>query len=151
LDFLQPRLSDVLGIPVVEDEGLYGWLKGEKSLKDCVSFSVIRELALLSPGKDLRSLQSLIARRALDEALSTEGKAWDYILINSPDLVGRNELPLVLPTGRRVILVGEYGKTTVGDTRKTIEITRQNRWKIHGMLLRDAPARLTQRGGGNEG
>ena len=151
LDFVQPRLSDVLGIPVVEDEGLYGWLKGEKSLKDCVSFSVIRELALLSPGKDLRSLQSLIARRALDEALSTEGKAWDYILINSPDLVVRNELPLVLPTGRRVILVGEYGKTTVGDTRKTIEITRQNRWKIHGMLLRNAPTRLTQRGGGNEG
>jgi uncharacterized protein involved in exopolysaccharide biosynthesis/Mrp family chromosome partitioning ATPase len=151
LDFVQPRLSDVLGIPVVEDKGLYGWLKGEKSLKDCVSFSVIRELALLSPGKDLRSLQSLIARRALDEALSTEGKAWDYILINSPDLVGRNELPLVLPTGRRVILVGEYGKTTVGNTRKTIEITRQNGWKIHGMLLRNAPARLTQRGGGNEG
>jgi uncharacterized protein involved in exopolysaccharide biosynthesis len=151
LDFLQPRLSDVLGIPVVEGEGLYGWLKGEKSLKDCVSFSVIRELALLSPGKDLRSLQSLIARRSLDEALSTEGKAWDYILINSPDLIGQNELPLVLPIGRRVILVGEYGKSTIGDTKKTIEITRQNRWKMHGMLLRNAPARLTLRGGGNEG
>jgi uncharacterized protein involved in exopolysaccharide biosynthesis/Mrp family chromosome partitioning ATPase len=151
LDFSHPRLSDVLGIPVEEDEGLYGWLKGEKSLKDCVAFSVIRELALLSPGKDLRSLQSLIARRALDESLSTEGKAWDYILINSPDLIGRNELPLVLPTGRKIILVGEYGKTTIGDSKKTIQIAHQNEWKIHGMLLRHCPEWRTKRGGGNEG
>jgi MinD-like ATPase involved in chromosome partitioning or flagellar assembly len=141
----------VLGIPVVEDEGLYGWLKGEKSLKDCVAYSVIRELALLSPGKDLRSLQSLIARRALDDALSTEGKEWDYILINSPDLIGRNELPLVLPTGRKIILVGEYGETTIGDSKKTIQIAHQNEWKIHGMLLRNCPEWRTKRGGGNEG
>jgi hypothetical protein len=150
LDFSQPRLSDVLGIPVAENEGLYGWLRGEKSLKDCVAFSVVRELALLSPGKDLRSLQGLIARRALDEALLTEGKAWDYILINSPDLIGRNELPLVLPTGRKVILVAEYGKTTIGDSKKTILIAHQNEWMIHGMLLRNAPAGYTKRGGGNE-
>jgi uncharacterized protein involved in exopolysaccharide biosynthesis len=151
LDFSQPRLSDVLGIPVAENEGLYGWLRGEKSLKDCVAFSVVRELALLSPGKDLRSLQSLIARRPLDDALLTEGKEWDYILINSPDLVGRNELPLVLPTGRKVILVAEYGETTIGDSKKTIHIANQNGWMIHGMLLRNAPARYTKRGGGNEG
>jgi uncharacterized protein involved in exopolysaccharide biosynthesis len=151
LDFSQPRLSDVLGIPVAENEGLYGWLRGEKSLKDCVAFSVVRELALLSPGKDLRSLQSLIARRPLDDVLLTEGKAWDYILINSPDLIGRNELPLVLPTGRKVILVAEYGETTIGDSKKTIYIANQNGWMIHGMLLRNAPARYTKRGGGNEG
>jgi capsular polysaccharide biosynthesis protein len=150
LDFSQPRLSDVLGIPVAENEGLYGWLRGEKSLKDCVAFSVVRELALLAPGKDLRSLQSLIARRPLDDALLTEGKAWDYILINSPDLIGRNELPLVLPSGRKVILVAEYGKTTIGDSKKTIHIAHQNEWMIHGMLLRNAPARYTKRGGGNE-
>jgi uncharacterized protein involved in exopolysaccharide biosynthesis len=150
LDFSHPRLSDVLGIPVVEGEGLYGWLKGEKSLRDCVAFSVIRELALLAPGKDLRSLQSLIARRSLDDALSTEGKAWDYILINCPDLIGRNELPLVLPTGRKIILVGEYGKTTIGDSKKTIQIAHQNEWKIHGMLLRNCPQWRTKRGGGNE-
>ena len=151
LDFSQPRLSDVLGIPVAENEGLYGWLRGEKSLKDCVAFSVVRELALLSPGKDLRSMQSLIARRPLDDALLTEGKAWDYILINSPDLIGRNELPLVLPTGRKVILVAEYGETTIGDSKKTIHIANQNGWMIHGMLLRNSPARYTKRGGGNEG
>ena len=151
LDFLQPRLSDVLGIPVGPNGGLYAWLQDEKSLKDYVSFSVIRELALLSPGKDLRSLQNLMARRSLDDALLTEGKEWDYILINSPDLIGQNELPLALPTGRRVILVAEYGKTTIGDSRKTIYIIGQNRWKIHGMLLRNAPQRLTKRGGGNEG
>jgi uncharacterized protein involved in exopolysaccharide biosynthesis len=151
LDFLQPRLSEVLGIPVAENEGLYGWLRGEKSLKDCVAFSVIRELALLSPGKDLRSLQSLIARRPLDDALLTEGKAWDYILINSPDLIGRNELPLVLPTGRKIILVAEYGKTTIGNAQKTIHVCHQNGWAIHGILLRNSPYWRTKRGGGNEG
>jgi uncharacterized protein involved in exopolysaccharide biosynthesis len=150
LDFLQPRLSDVLGIPVVTNGGLYGWLQGDKPIKDYVSFSVIRELALLSPGSDLRSLQSLMARRSLDDALSTEGKAWDYILINSPDLIGRNELPLALPTGRKVVLVGEYGKTTIGHSQKTIQIVRQNEWKIHGMLLRSSPDSKTKRGGGNE-
>jgi uncharacterized protein involved in exopolysaccharide biosynthesis len=150
LDFSQPRLSDVLGIPVAENEGLYGWLGGEKSLKDSVAFSVIQELALLAPGKDLRSLQSLIARRPLDDALLTEGKAWDYILINSPDLVGRNELPLVLPTGRKVILVAEYGKTTIGNAQKTIHVCHQNGWPIHGMLLRSSPPWRTKRGGGNE-
>ena len=150
LDFSHPRLSDVLGIPVGPNGGLYGWLQDEKSLKDCVSFSVIRELALLSPGKDLRSLQNLMARRALDDALLTEGKEWDYILINSPDLIGQNELPLALPTGRRVILAAEYGKTTIGNSRKTIYIVGQNGWKIHGMLLRNAPLRLTKRSGGNE-
>jgi tyrosine-protein kinase Etk/Wzc len=150
LDFSQPRLSDVLGIPVAENEGLYGWLGGEKSLNDCVAYSVVRELALLSPGGDLRSLQSLIARRALDDALLVEGKAWDYILINSPDLIGRNELPLVLPTGRKVILVGEYGKTTIGNAQKTIHVCQQNQWSIHGMLLRNSPSWRTKRGGGNE-
>lgn len=151
LDFLQPRLSDVLGIPVAENEGLYGWLRGEKSLKDCVAFSVVRELALLSPGKDLKSLQSLIARRPLDDALLTDGKAWDYILINSPDLIGRNELPLVLPTGRKIILVAEYGKTTIRNAQKTIHVCHQNGWPIHGMLLRNSPKWRTKLGGGNEG
>jgi uncharacterized protein involved in exopolysaccharide biosynthesis len=150
LDFLQPRLSDVLGIPMGGGEGLYGWLSGEKSLNDCVAYSVVRELALLSPGRDLRSLQSLIARRALDDALLVEGKAWDYILINSPDLIGRNELPLVLPTGRKVILVGEYGETTIGNAQETIHVCQQNQWSIHGMLLRNSPSWRTKRGGGNE-
>jgi uncharacterized protein involved in exopolysaccharide biosynthesis len=151
LDFLNPRLSAVLGIPCPDKGGLYQWLQDEKSLRDCVAFSVIRELSLLSPGSDLRSLQNLMARRSLDDALSTEGKTWDYILINCPDLIGQNELPLALPTGRRVILVAEYGKTTIGDSQKTMRIIQQNGWKIHGMLLRNAPARLTQRGGGDEG
>jgi len=150
LDFLNPRLSNVLGIPCSSSGGLSQWLQDDKSLKDCVSFSVIRELALLSPGGDLRSLQNLMARRFLDDALGTEGKAWDYILINCPDLMGQNELPLTLPTGRRVILVAEYGKTTIGDSQKTIQIIRQNEWKIHGMLLRNSPDRETLRGGGNE-
>jgi uncharacterized protein involved in exopolysaccharide biosynthesis len=147
LDFLNPRLSDVLGIPCPDKGGLYQWLQAEKSLKDCVTFSVIRELSLLSPGGDLRSLQNLMARRSLDDALGTEGKAWDYILINCPDLVGQNELPLALPTGRRVILVAEHGKTTIGDSQKTIQIIRQNGWKIHGMILRNSPEGSTQRGG----
>jgi hypothetical protein len=150
LDFLNPRLSDVLGIPCPDKGGLYQWLQDDKTLKDCVSFSVIRELSLLSPGGDLRSLQNLMARRSLDDALGTEGKAWDYILINCPDLVGQNELPLTLPTGRRVILVAEHGKTTIGDSQKTIQIIRQNGWKIHGMILRNSPERTTQRGGANE-
>ena len=150
LDFLNPRLSDVLGIPCPDKGGLYQWLQAEKSLKDCVTFSVIRELSLLSPGGDLRSLQNLMARRSLDDALGTEGKAWDYILINCPDLVGQNELPLALPTGRRVILVAEHGKTTIGDSQKTIQIIRQNGWKIHGMILRNSPEGSTQRGGANE-
>jgi hypothetical protein len=148
LDFLNPRLSRVLGIPCPDQGGLYQWLQDNQSLKDCVAFSVIRELSLLSPGGDLRSLQNLMARRSLDEALSTEGKAWDYILINCPDLVGQNELPLALPTGRRVILVGEYGKTTIGDSQKTIRIVQQNGWKIHGMTLRNCPEAVTLRGGG---
>ena len=147
LDFLNPRLSNVLGIPCSSSGGLSQGLQDDKSLKDCVSFSVIRELALLSPGGDLRSLQNLMARRFLDDALGTEGKAWDYILINCPDLIGQNELPLTLPTGRRVILVAEYGKTTIGDSQKTIQIIRQNEWKIHGMLLRNSPERVTLRGG----
>ena len=150
LDFLNPRLSDVLGIPCPDKGGLYQWLQAEKSLKDCVTFSVFRELSLLSPGGDLRSLQNLMARRSLDDALGTEGKAWDYILINCPDLVGQNELPLALPTGRRVILVAEHGKTTIGDSQKTIQIIRQNGWKIHGMILRNSPEGSTQRGGANE-
>ena len=148
LDFLNPRLSDVLGIPCPDKGGLYQWLQDEKSLKGCVTFSVIRELSLLSPGGDLRSLQNLMARRSLDDALGTEGKAWDYILINCPDLVGQNELPLALPTGRRVILVAEHGKTTIGDSQKTIQIVRQNGWKIHGMILRNSPEGSTQREGG---
>jgi hypothetical protein len=148
LDFLNPRLSNVLGIPCSDQGGLYQWLQDDKSLKDCVAFSVIRELSLLSPGGDLRSLQNLMARRSLDEALSTEGKAWDYILINCPDLVGQNELLLTLPTGRRVILVAEYGKTTIGDSQKTIRIVQQNGWKIHGMTLRNCPEAITLRGGG---
>ena len=150
LDFLNPRLSDVLGITCPDKGGLYQWLQDEKSLKDCVTFSVIRELSLLSPGGDLRSLQNLMARRSLDDALGTEGKAWDYILINCPDLVGQNELALALPTGRRVILVAEYGKTTIGDSQKTIQVVRQNGWKIHGMILRNSPEGATQRGGANE-
>jgi uncharacterized protein involved in exopolysaccharide biosynthesis len=150
LDFLNPRLSNVLGIPCPDQGGLYQWLQDNKSLKDCVAFSVIRELSLLSPGGDLRSLQNLMARRSLDEALSTEGKAWDYILINCPDLIGQNELPLTLPTGRRVILVAEYGKTTIGDSQKTIRIVQQNGWKIHGMTLRNCPEAVTLRGGGNK-
>jgi len=150
LDFLNPRLSDVLGIPCPDKSGLYQWLQDEKLLKDCVTFSVIRELSLLSPGGDLRSLQNLMARRSLDDALGTEGKAWDYILINCPDLVGQNELPLALPTGRRVILVAEHGRTTIGDSQKIIQIVRQNGWKIHGMILRNSPGGTTQRGGANE-
>ena len=151
LDFLNPRLSDVLGIPCPDKSGLYQWLQDEKTLKDCVSYSVIKELSLLSPGSDLRSLQNLMARRSLDDALSTEGKTWDYILINCPDLIGQNELPLALPTGRRVILVAEYGKTTIGDSQKTMRIIQQNGWKIHGMTLRNCPESATLRGGGNEG
>lgn len=148
LDFLNPRLSDVLGIDCPREGGLYQWLQGDKSLKDCVAFSVIRELSLLTTGGDPRSLQNLMARRSLDDALTTEGLAWDYILINCPDLTGQNELPLTLPTGRRVILVAEYGKTTIGDSQRIIRIVQQNGWKVHGMILRNCPEAVTLQVGG---
>ncbi len=147
LDFLNPRLSNALGITVPDSGGLYRWLQDGKTLKDCASFSVFQELAVLSPGGNLRSLQNLMARRSLDDALGTEGKAWDYILINCPDLIAQNELPLALPTGRRVMFVAEYGKTTIGNSQKAIQIVRQNEWKIHGMLLRNSPEKVTLRGG----
>ena len=151
LDFSQPRLSSLLGIPVGPSGGLYGWLIGEKALNDCVAFSVVRELALLSPGNDSKSLENLVGRRSLDDALLKEGTAWDYILINSPELTALNELPLVLPSSRKVIFVAEYGKTTISESKKAIHIAYQNEWAIHGMLLRNSPQGRRKRGGGNEG
>ncbi|MCX6934752.1 MAG: hypothetical protein NTZ01_00915, partial [Verrucomicrobia bacterium] len=137
LNLENPLQEKILGIP--SRDGLRNFLDGDLPMSDSVSYSVVRELALIAPSGPAQGFRELLSRRPMAQAFAEEGTNWDFILIDAPSLLHSSELIRTLPVDRRVILTAGYGITRITDAQKTIRLVEENKWIIHGVVLRDCP------------
>lgn len=137
LNLHSPAIARTLGIKVTK--GLAGWLGSDRPVDDFISYSAVRELAVLGVEKSVPDLDDLLSRRPLAPALPDLAARWDFILIDAPSILSDWGLMLTLPPGSPLIITAEYGRTRTDGLLQTTAHTRGPRWKVAGVVLLNAP------------
>lgn len=143
LHFDAPRQADLLGIR--SRQGLSEWLVTNDPVDDFISYSAVRELAVLTPGAPNRDLDDLLSRRPLLDSLPGLREKWDFILLDAPSIVSDWTTMLSLPAGSPLIIAARFGRTTIDQLIATAEKAQVQNWNVMGAVLQDCPARLCPR------
>ncbi len=133
----RPQQAALLGIE--SKTGWPDWLTSDEPLDKFISYSVVRELALLDAGKSPKHLDELLSRRPLAPALSELLGKWDFILIDTPQLREDWNLLLALPPAASFIGVAVYRKTRFDELRRLITQAEEAGWNFLGTVLQDVP------------
>jgi uncharacterized protein involved in exopolysaccharide biosynthesis len=137
LNLQAPAIARTLGIKVTK--GLVGWLGSDRPPDEFISYSTVRELAVLCVEQSAADIDDLMSRRPLASALPDLAGRWDFILIDAPPILSDWGLMLTLPPGSPLIMTVEYGRTSTDNVFQTAARTRGPRWKIDGVVLLNAP------------
>ncbi len=135
-----PRQEHLLGIAATR--GLGEWLVADEPLESHITYSTVRELALLPPGRIGTSLDDLLLRRSLAAALLDLVGRWDFILIDCPAVLYDWNAMLALPSGSPLVITADYKTTTADDVVHTARHARGPKWDVLGVVLQDCPEKL---------
>ena len=137
-----PRQEQLLGIAATR--GLGEWLVTDEPLESHITYSTVRELALLPPGRIGTSLDDLLLRRSLAAALLDLLGRWDFILIDCPAVLYDWNAMLALPSGSPLVITADYNTTNADDVLHTARHARGPKWDVLGVVLQDCPEKLIQ-------
>jgi len=133
-----PQQAKLLGIEA--KTGWSEWLTSDATLDKFISYSVVRELALLDVGPAPKHLDELLSRRPLSAALTDLLVKWDFILIDTPQLREDWNLLLALPPAASFIAVAGYRNTEYEDLRRLIRQAEGAGWSFLGTVVQNDPA-----------
>ncbi|HEY5793017.1 MAG TPA: hypothetical protein VIS74_06950, partial [Chthoniobacterales bacterium] len=138
-----PRIASIYGMQIQHE--LNDWFISQEPLKACINYSAVQELAVLSNRKSNRTdLNDMLSRRLLTHALIELLDEWDFILIDAPNILTDWNLMLALPEHSPLLVIAEYGRTTADNALQTLAHARGPRWDVEGIILANAPRRLTR-------
>lgn len=140
LHLWNPRQASLLGI--TPQKGFADWLSFRDGIDQYISYSALRELALLAPGNSTQDLDDLLAGHPLLLALPDLLTHWDYILIDSPSILSDWSLTMTLPSKSPLIIGAAYGKTTIDALTETARKARSHDWQLLGVVLQGSPKHL---------
>jgi len=140
LHLWEPRQAGLLGI--TPKNGFADWLSIRDDIGNYISYSALRELALLAPGNSSQDLDDLLASHPLLRAMPELMKNWDYILIDSPSITADWNLTMTLPSDSPLIIGANYGKTTSEVLTETVRRAKSHDWPLLGVVLQGCPKRI---------
>lgn len=140
LHLWSPAQAALLGI--TPQNGLADWLTFRDGIDKYISYSALRELALLAPGNSTQDLDDLLAGHPLLLALPDLLTHWDYILIDSPSILSDWSLTMTLPPKSPLIIGATYGKTTMDALAETARRANNHDWQLLGVVLQGCPKRI---------
>jgi len=140
-NFSNPQIATLMGIK--SRKGLSEWMFTEEPIKNFIEYSVVRELAVIQPGRISGNTDDLISRRPLAPVLAQLQNEWDFILINAPNLLEESHLLLAAPGGSPVIAVARYADANLDDLDALAARCEECNFTFAGIVLHHYPrARL---------
>lgn len=133
LNLHRPCMSQKLGIQ--PRKGLVEWLFSQNELRDYITFSAIRELAVIDPGNVGEEVDDLFTRRPLVPALLELRRDWDFIIVAGPPLIEVWHLLHAVPPQSPLIIVAEYLKSKVEDVQRSADLARRSRLSVYGVVV----------------
>lgn len=140
LHLWEPRQAGLLGI--TPKNGFADWLSARDDIGNYISYSALRELALLAPGNSSQDLDDLLASHPLLRAMPELLKNWDYILIDAPAITADWSLTMTLPSDSPMIIGANYGKTTIEVLTETVRRAKSHDWPLLGVVLQGCPKHI---------
>jgi capsular polysaccharide biosynthesis protein len=135
-----PLIANILGIKV--KRGLEQWLRSKDPLTDYLSYSVNRDLAVLSVQRADKELLGDFAKRPLDAEWGSLASQWDIILIDAPCILSYwNHCSL--PAGSPLIITADFRKTKMNILSQICSHARGPHWQVEGVVMTDAPASIS--------
>lgn len=121
-DTFYPSLSKMAMIP--QEPGFYELLSGISTLNQ----TIIRDkygLSFIVSGEQTSFISDLLMAGKFDKYLAILKEKYDYVLIDSSNVLLTSEVEVVARLADQVILVAEWGKTSIRKIKAASEILRQ--------------------------
>lgn len=119
VDIRKPRVHEFFG--VANDRGLSELLEGELSLEEAIVKSEVGNVWVLPGGRVPARPAELLQSPAMAQVLVGVREAFDFVILDSPPVLGLADCLAVLPLVDAVLLVVQAGKTRVGAILETCD------------------------------
>ncbi len=115
--------------------GLSGVLTADVKFSDHILQTHFPNLHLLTSGISVPNPSELLSSRRFNELLEYAREAYDYVIIDSPPVLGLADAPVIGAKVEATLLVVEANQLRTPAVRLTIERLTSSGTKIMGMLL----------------
>jgi polysaccharide biosynthesis transport protein len=124
-------------------EGLSDLLSDtERDLKSTIVRSRIPGLYYLTAGEIPENPVALLKTKRLRDIVAACRKAFDYVIIDSPPMLGLADAAIIAEHADGLILVIHHGHTPVDAVQRTHEIATKSKGRMLGVVLNMAEARI---------
>ncbi|MFH1067181.1 MAG: AAA family ATPase [bacterium] len=137
LHLRRPRLAKMLGVEA--EQGLCEWFSSDDKLEHYITYSAVKELAVLHAGDLQDDPDDLLTRRPLADALVALQSSWDFILIDGPPFMDVWHMTAAAPVGSPIIAVAAYQQANLDDLWHLATRCENAYLKLAGVVLHDCP------------
>ena len=123
------------GLRLQSQVGLIDYLKGHTSLDEVMHTLPDTGLDVVASGGHTRNASDLVSRPILPQALNELREQYDWIIMDTPPVLGLPETPMYLPMVDGVLFVIWGGHTSTRYIRTSIESLKKNRANVYGIVM----------------
>jgi capsular exopolysaccharide synthesis family protein len=123
-----------LGLP--RNSGLSNILTGRLSLQDGIRQTSVERLSLISRGAPPPNPSELLGSRMMKETLKDLREIYDFVLIDSPPVVGISDAAILSVLVDGVLLVLDGQNTSTPSAQKAVERLDMLRARLLGVILK---------------
>ncbi len=129
------KASLTRGLRLQSQVGLIDYLKGHSNLDETMHTLPDTGLDVVASGGHTRNASDLVSRPNLSEALNELREQYDWIIMDTPPVLGLPETPMYLPMVDGVLFVIWGGHTSTRYIRTSIESLKKNRANVFGVVM----------------
>ena len=123
------------GLRLQSQVGLIDYLKGHTTLEETMHTLPDTGLDVVASGGHTRNASDLVSRPILPQALNELREQYDWIIMDTPPVLGLPETPMYLPMVDGVLFVIWGGHTSTRYIRTSIESLKKNRANVYGIVM----------------
>ena len=129
------KASLTRGLRLQSQVGLIDYLKGHTTLDETMHTLPDTGLDVVASGGHTRNASDLVSRPILPKALNELREQYDWIIMDTPPVLGLPETPMYLPMVDGVLFVIWGGHTSTRYIRTSIESLKKNRANVYGIVM----------------
>jgi capsular exopolysaccharide synthesis family protein len=138
--FLKEDFDDVLEPEIDSDEtpalnGLAGLLTSRDAFESEVSPTKTPNLDLIVAGSQVPNPSEILSNSRFDELLAWAKENYDYVIVDSPPILGLADAPLIGAKVDASLLVVESGELMSKNVNSSIERLKQSGTNLLGVVL----------------
>lgn len=141
-DLRRPRIHKLFRQDT-SNEGLSDLLKDtDRELRSTIVRTRVPGLYFLSAGNIPENPVALLKTKRFREIIVACRKAFDYVIIDTPPMLGLADAAIMSELADGLVLVIHHGRTPLEALQRTYEIAIKGRCRVLGVVLNKAEARL---------